>query len=58
MKFINYLSNIIGIDIFPMVSLFVFFSFFAGLLIYVFSADRNSINELKNLPFDSEDTNA
>jgi hypothetical protein len=57
MKFINYLSSIAGIDIFPMISLFVFFLFFVVLLGYVFSADRNAINELKNLPFDSEDTN-
>jgi cytochrome c oxidase cbb3-type subunit 3 len=57
MKFINYLSTIAGIDIFPMISLFVFFLFFAGLLVYVFSTDRQAINKLKNLPFDAEDTN-
>ncbi len=58
MKFINYLSNISGIDVFPMFSLLVFFLFFIGLLAYVFSADRKAIGELKNLPFDSEDSNA
>jgi cytochrome c oxidase cbb3-type subunit 3 len=58
MKFIHYLTNIAGIDVFPLFSLLVFFLFFVGLLAYVFSADRKAIGELKNLPFESEDTNA
>ena len=55
MKFINYLSTIAGVEVFPMVSLFIFFTFFVGLLWYVFSTDRSEINAMKNIPLETED---
>jgi cbb3-type cytochrome oxidase subunit 3 len=53
MKFINYLTSIAGIDIFPLISLMIFFLFFAGLLVYTFSADKKFIGEMKQMPFDN-----
>lgn len=54
MKFINYLESIAGIAIFPMISLFIFFTFFAVLILYVVKADKNHIKELENMPLDKE----
>lgn len=52
MKFRNYLETIAGVDIYPMASLIIFFTFFAGLLIWAFKANKQYINEAKNLPLD------
>lgn len=54
MKFINYLESIAGIAIYPMISLFIFFAFFSLLIIYTVRADKQHINELKNMPLDNE----
>lgn len=54
MKFINYLESIAGIAIYPLVSLFIFTTFFVLLTIYAIKADKNHISELKNIPLDSE----
>ena len=50
MKFINYLSTIAGVDIFPLISLLIFFLFFAGLLWYVFRTDPKEMVRLKTEP--------
>lgn len=55
MKFINYLKSIAGVDVFPMISLVIFFVFFLLLLWYVFATDRKEILSLKNIPLDNED---
>jgi cytochrome c oxidase cbb3-type subunit III len=52
MKFINYLSTIAGVDIFPMISLLIFFFFFSGLVWYVWRADRKEMIMLKSIPLD------
>lgn len=54
MKFINYLESITGVGIFPLVSLLVFFLFFTGLSIWAFKADKKYINNMKQIPFGSE----
>lgn len=51
------LTSIDGIEIFPIISLIIFFTFFIGLGIYIFRADRNKIDYLKQLPLDDEKTN-
>jgi cbb3-type cytochrome oxidase subunit 3 len=55
MKFINYLKSIAGIDIFPMISLFIFFLFFIGLILYVYSTDRREMDAQSNIPLETED---
>lgn len=52
MKFINYLETISGVGIYPLISLIIFFGFFTVLLIWVFKADKEYINVLKNIPVD------
>lgn len=55
MKFINYLKSIAGVDVFPMISLLIFFVFFILLLWYVFATDRKEILALKNIPLENEE---
>jgi cytochrome c oxidase cbb3-type subunit III len=54
MKFINYLTSIAGVEIFPMVSLFIFFLFFVGLIIYVFKSDKEEMLRMKSLPIEQD----
>lgn len=55
MKFINYLESIAGISVYPMISMFIFFSFFILLTVYALKADKGHINILKNLPLDTNE---
>jgi cytochrome c oxidase cbb3-type subunit 3 len=52
MKFINYLESITGIGIYPLISLMIFFLFFAGVTVYVARANKFYINRLKNIPLE------
>jgi hypothetical protein len=52
MKFIHYLKSIAGVEIYPMLSLFIFLIFFVALTIYAIKADKDHITELKNIPLD------
>jgi len=54
MKFVKYLESIMGIEIFPMISLMLFFTFFVFLFWYVIKADKKRIEEIKNLPLNEE----
>ena len=49
MKFINYLSSIAGISVFPLFSLFIFVIFFTVLIIYLIKSDSARMNELGNI---------
>ena len=51
MKFIHYLERITGVGVFPMISLMIFFVFFAGLLLWILRVDRKYIDVMKNIPF-------
>ena len=52
--FKHYFDNIQGIEIYPIISLIIFVSFFAGLLVWVFRVDRKYIDRMKELPMDDE----
>lgn len=54
MKFINYLSTISDVEIFPMVSLMVFFVFFLVVGIKVYMMDKHNIEEAENLPLEND----
>jgi hypothetical protein len=55
MKFAKqYLETIEGIEIYPIISLSIFFTFFALLLWWVFTAKKDYIKEVKDLPFDQK----
>jgi len=50
----HHLETIAGIEIYPLISLTIFFVFFAGLIAYVVSEKKEFINEMKNLPLDEK----
>ncbi|HLG30440.1 MAG TPA: hypothetical protein VI387_09540 [Candidatus Brocadiales bacterium] len=49
------LRAIAGIDIFPVVSLIIFFVFFVAVVIYAFRADKNFIAKMSSLPLEKND---
>lgn len=51
LKFIKHnMETISGIEIFPIISLLIFFFFFLGLYTWVFTYKKEKINELSQLP--------
>jgi len=50
MKISNYLVEISGVSIYPIISLLLFVLFFAGVLIWVFFIDQNKVNYIANIP--------
>lgn len=55
MKIVSYVLNGIGgIEIFPIISLVIFFSLFAFMFYHVFKLDKASLKELRDLPLDNK----
>jgi len=44
------LENIDGVEIYPMISLLIFFIFFVGLFWWVFTAKKAHIEEVSHIP--------
>lgn len=44
------METIAGVEIFPVLSLLIFFSFFVGLAIWVFSYKKDKIDEMSQIP--------
>ena len=59
LKFIKgYVSNIDGIEIYPIISFIIFFVFFLAVTYFVITAKKSYIEELSNIPLeDGEDDN-
>lgn len=56
LKFIKHnMETIAGIEIFPIISLLIFFIFFVGLFLWVFTYKKETIEKLSNLPFMDEE---
>ena len=55
-KFIKqYAEKMDHAQIYPMISLIIFFLFFVILLVYVIKMDKTSITTLSNIPFNEND---
>ena len=53
LKFIkHHLETISGVEIYPMISLLIFFLFFVGLFIWVFTYKKDKLKQLGNLPLE------
>lgn len=52
----NTAEKITGIEIYPIISFLIFFTFFVGMLWYVFKKDKNYINQVSNLPLEEDKT--
>ena len=57
MKFINYLENITGVDVYGMSSFLIFFTFFIIMALWAFRADKKLIDVLSNIPLDGDEQN-
>ncbi|WP_062061554.1 cbb3-type cytochrome c oxidase subunit 3 [Aquimarina longa] len=55
LKFIKgHMESIDGIQVYPIISLLIFFIFFAGLFWWVFTAKKEHIKEVSQIPLDNE----
>ena len=50
----NYLSSIENVNIYPIVTLILFFIVFVGVVIWIFTRDKEYITELENIPLDKK----
>lgn len=56
-KFVKkYAESIDGVNIYPMISLLIFFLFFVVLLYYVKKMDKQRVKEMSRIPLDDQDT--
>lgn len=44
------MATIDGVEIFPILSLVIFVTFFTGMIWWVFKVDKNKVKEMSNLP--------
>ena len=55
LKFIKHnLESIEGVEIYPIISLVLFFLVFSTMIIFVFRLPKRRIDNLSNLPFDND----
>jgi cbb3-type cytochrome oxidase subunit 3 len=55
LKFVkNYMESIDGIEVYPIISLLIFFIFFVVLFWWVFTANKEYIDTVSNLPLDNQ----
>ncbi|WP_291117035.1 CcoQ/FixQ family Cbb3-type cytochrome c oxidase assembly chaperone [Flavobacterium sp. UBA6135] len=55
LKFIkHHMDSISGIEIYPIISLSIFFLFFVMLLVWVFSYSKDRIKELSDIPLNED----
>ncbi len=50
----HYLAGIEGVEIFPILSFFIFLIVFIGFIVFVFRMDKNKLTHIKNLPFENK----
>ncbi len=54
LKFVkNHMESIAGIEIYPLISLLIFFSFFVVLFWWVLSSKKEYINKVSQIPLDN-----
>lgn len=58
LKFIkHHMDTIEGIEIYPIISLLIFFTFFVVLFWWVFTSKKEYIDKVSNIPFESTNNN-
>lgn len=48
------MDSIDGIEIYPIISLLIFFAFFVGLFWWVVTAKKAYVNKMSNIPLDNQ----
>lgn len=51
------LENIDGVEIFPIISLLIFFIFFIGLFFWVITMKKSHIEEVSKIPLENDQNN-
>jgi cbb3-type cytochrome oxidase subunit 3 len=51
------LENIENVEIYPLISLLIFFFFFVGLFYWVFTTSKEHIKEVSNIPLENNNQN-
>ncbi|MCK0124319.1 CcoQ/FixQ family Cbb3-type cytochrome c oxidase assembly chaperone [Gelidibacter salicanalis] len=55
LKFVkNHMDSIAGIEIYPVISLLIFFTFFVALFWWVFTAKKDYIDRMSDIPLDNQ----
>lgn len=55
LKFIkHHMETITGIEIYPMISFLLFFTFFVLMLVYILKADKDRMAKIATLPLDDQ----
>ncbi|MDH5602897.1 MAG: cytochrome C oxidase Cbb3 [Cyclobacteriaceae bacterium] len=49
-----YFDRVENVEIWPIISLIIFFVFFIGLIIWLIKMDKSYINKMKNLPLEHD----
>lgn len=49
------LESIADVEIFPIISLLLFVTFFVGLLVYVFTKKKGAYDEVSHIPLEEEE---
>ena len=59
LKFVkDHMATIDGVEIYPIISLSIFFLFFVGIFWWVFSAKKDYIQQVSELPLDNQQNNS
>ncbi|KAA3610299.1 MAG: CcoQ/FixQ family Cbb3-type cytochrome c oxidase assembly chaperone [Calditrichaeota bacterium] len=51
----NVLESISGVEIFPLISLLIFTTFFVVVLFWVVKLDKKTVKKLENMPLEDND---
>jgi len=54
----NTLERIQGVEIYPIISLLIFLSFFIVMAYFVFNLDKGYINDMKNMPLEEDENDS
>ena len=55
LKFVkNHMDSIEGIEIYPIISLLIFFIFFVGLFWWVYTAKKDYIDAMSDIPLENQ----
>jgi cbb3-type cytochrome oxidase subunit 3 len=52
MKFVHYLKDITGIELYPLISMTLFIAFFTAMAWYVFKTPKKAMQDQAKLPLD------
>ncbi|HMV22729.1 MAG TPA: hypothetical protein PKN57_05575 [Saprospiraceae bacterium] len=55
MKFVHYLERIVGVDIYPLLSLVIFGSFFLVVAVWLFSTKKSDFDEVSRIPLNENE---